>query len=69
MLGCSIILADLEITQGRLRQAQRTYETALELAAGEDPGMRGIRDMHTGLAEIAVERGDLAAAREHLRRC
>ena len=69
VLGCSTILADLETTQGRLRQAQRTYETALELAAGEDPRMRGIRDIHTGLAEIAVQRGDLAAAREHLRRC
>jgi LuxR family maltose regulon positive regulatory protein len=69
VLGCSTILADLETTQGRLRQAQRTYETALELAAGEDPRMRGTRDIHTGLAEIAMERGDLAAAHEHLRRC
>ena len=68
MLGCSITLADLEATQGRLRQAQRTYEHALELAAGDDPGLRGTRDMHVGLAEIAVERDDLAAAREHLRR-
>src|SRR4051794_21244803 len=69
VLGCSTILGDLETTQGRLGQSQRTYETALELAAGEDPRMRGTRDVHTGLAEIAVERGDLAAAHEHLRRC
>ena len=68
VLGCSIILADLELTQGRLRQAQRTYERALDLAIGEDPGMRGIRDMHTGLSQIALERNELAAAREHLRR-
>jgi len=68
VLGCSIILADLETTQGRLRQAQRTFESALELAAGEDPGMRGTRDMHTGLAHLAVERNDLTGAAEHLRR-
>ena len=29
--------------------------------------MRGTRDMHTGLAQLALERGDLAAAAEHLR--
>ena len=68
VLGCSITLADLEATQGRLRQAQRTSERALELAAVEDPRMRGTRDMHTGLAQIAVERNDLAGAAEHLRR-
>ena len=37
VLGCSTILADLETAQGRLGQAQRTYETALERAGGENP--------------------------------
>ena len=68
VLGCSIILADIEITQGKLRRAQRTFESALELAAGEDPGMRGTRDMYTGLAQLAVERNDLTGAAGHLRR-
>ena len=68
VLGCSVILADLETTRGRLRQAEQTFQLALELAAVEDPRMRGTRDMHTGLAQLAVERNDLAAAAEHLRR-
>ena len=67
VLGCTITLADIEATQGRLRLAQRTYESALDLAAVE-PGMRGVRDMHTGLAQIAVERNDLLGATEHLGR-
>ncbi|MFI7065808.1 LuxR C-terminal-related transcriptional regulator [Kribbella sp. NPDC050124] len=66
VLGCSITLADLELTQGRLRQAQRTYERALELSAGQ--GLRGTRDMYVGLSQIALERNDLAAATEYLRR-
>jgi LuxR family transcriptional regulator, maltose regulon positive regulatory protein len=68
VLGCSITLADIESTQGRLHQAQRTYENALELATGEDLGLRGTRDMYVGLSQIALERNDLAAATEHLRR-
>ena len=32
VLGCSITLADLRITQGRLRDAMRTYEHALQVA-------------------------------------
>ncbi|MGW1342726.1 LuxR C-terminal-related transcriptional regulator [Kribbella sp. NPDC002412] len=66
VLGCSITLADLETTQGRLRQAQRTYERALELATGQ--GLRGTRDMYVGLSQIALERNDLTTAAEHLRR-
>jgi LuxR family maltose regulon positive regulatory protein len=69
VLGCSITLADIESTQGRLRQAQRTYEHALDLAGGHDSGMRGTRDMHVGLSRLAWERNDLVVATEHLRRC
>ena len=68
VLGCTITLADIETTQGRLHTAQQTYQRALDLAVQADPGMRGMRDMHTGLSQIAVERNDLAAAAEHLRR-
>ena len=32
ILGCSIALADIRITQGRLGEAMRTYEQALQLA-------------------------------------
>ncbi len=33
VLGCSIGLADMQVAQGRLRAAQRTFEYALELAS------------------------------------
>jgi LuxR family maltose regulon positive regulatory protein len=68
VLGCTIALADLETTQGTLNRAQRTYEHALDLAGQHDPGMRGTRDMYVGLCRLAVERNDLAAAAEYLRR-
>ena len=68
VLGCCITLADIESAQGRLRQAQRTYEHALELAGGPGPVLRGTADMHVGLSRIALQRNDLVAAAEHLRR-
>jgi LuxR family maltose regulon positive regulatory protein len=69
VLGCAITLADLRATQGRLREVERTYRDALDLAArhSDDP-MRGTPDMHVGLSEVCGERGDLPAAEEHLRR-
>ena len=69
VLGCAIALADLEVTQGKLRQAERTFRDALALADGREPVLRGTRDMHVGLSQLALERNDLAAASEHLRRC
>ncbi|RZU11047.1 LuxR family maltose regulon positive regulatory protein [Kribbella rubisoli] len=65
VLGCSVTLADLEITQGRLRRAQATLERALDIAG---PGMRGTSDMYVGLSRIAWERNDLDAATDYLRR-
>jgi LuxR family maltose regulon positive regulatory protein len=68
VLGCAITLADLQVTQGRLRDAERTYRETLHLAARQSPGpLRGTPDMHVGLSLIQHERGDLAAAAEHLR--
>ncbi len=64
VLGCSITLADIQITQGRLDEALRTYEQALLLG----PELRGNADMYVGMSMIAVERNDLTAAAEHLRR-
>jgi LuxR family transcriptional regulator, maltose regulon positive regulatory protein len=66
-VGGSIALADIRIAQGRLREAMRTYEHALQLAAEQgDPAMRGTADMYVGMSELHRERGDLNAAREHL---
>ena len=68
VLGCSITLGDLRITQGRLADARRTFEDALRLAAEREPDgvMRGTADMLVGLSQVALERHDLAAAAELL---
>jgi LuxR family maltose regulon positive regulatory protein len=68
VLGCSITLADLRTTQGRLRDARATYEKALALAASGHDVVRGTPDMHTGLSALHLERNDIAAAEGHLRR-
>lgn len=66
VLGCSITLADLELTQGRLDDAERTFERALDRAGS--PAMRGTADMWVGLARIAWHRGDLTRTAELLRK-
>ena len=60
ILGCSIALADIRSTQGRLGEALRTLEQALQLA-GEQGGsvLRGTADMYVGMSEIVRERDDL----------
>ena len=66
-LGCTLALADIRITQGRLRQAKRTYEQALQHAAEQGgPVPRGTADMHVGMSRIHCERNDLEAAMRHL---
>src|SRR6266700_5302529 len=66
-LGCTIALADIRIAQGRLREAMRTYEQALQLAAERGaPVLRGTADMHVGLSQLHRERNDLHAAMQHL---
>ena len=68
ILGCAVTLADLQLTRGALRDAERTYRNALDLAARQPAApLRGTPDMHVGLSMLHVERGDLAAAAEHLR--
>ncbi|MEP7356627.1 MAG: LuxR C-terminal-related transcriptional regulator [Anaerolineales bacterium] len=68
-IGCAIALADIRIAQGRLAEAMRTYEQALQLALGRDgPVLRGTADVYIGMSELLRERNDLSAATEHLRR-
>ncbi|MBO0814456.1 MAG: tetratricopeptide repeat protein, partial [Actinobacteria bacterium] len=69
ILGCSIALADIRSTQGRLGEALRTFEQALQLAGGQGgPVLRGTADMYVGMSEIARERDDLPAAARLLQR-
>lgn len=66
-VGGAIALADIRIIQGRLREAMRTYEQALQLAADHgDPDMRGTADMYVGMSEIHLEHNELDAALQSL---
>jgi LuxR family transcriptional regulator, maltose regulon positive regulatory protein len=68
-VGGSIALADVRIAQGRLREAMRTYEHALQLATDQgDPVMRGTADMYVGMSELHREHDDLHTATQHLLR-
>ena len=68
ILGCAVTLADLQLTRGALRDAERTYRNALDLAARQPAApLRGMPDMYVGLSMIHAERGDLTAAAEQLR--
>ena len=68
-IGGAIALADIRIAQGRLREAMRTYEQALQLATEQgEPVLRGTADMYVGMSELYRERNDLNAATQHLLR-
>src|SRR5580704_9499820 len=67
--GCAIALADIRRTQGRLGEAMRTYEQALQRASQPgEPVLRGTADMYVGMSEIHRERDDLPAATQQLLR-
>jgi LuxR family maltose regulon positive regulatory protein len=69
IFGCSIALADIWSAQGRLGEAMRTYQQALQ-GAPEEGGLvlRGTADMHVGMSEVHRERDNLPAATRHLLR-
>jgi LuxR family maltose regulon positive regulatory protein len=66
VVGGAIVSADIRLAAARLGDAERLYEDGLELATRTQPPLRGATDMHTGLADIAYQRGNLADARTHL---
>jgi LuxR family maltose regulon positive regulatory protein len=67
--GCAIALADIRIAQGRLGDAMRTYEQALQRVAEHGgPVLRGTADMYVGMSELHRERDDLPAATRSLQR-
>jgi LuxR family maltose regulon positive regulatory protein len=66
-VGGGVVLADIRIAQGRLREARRTYERGLQLAREQGtPTLRGTADMYVGLSELEREHNDLHAATQHL---
>ncbi len=66
-IGGAIVLADIQIAQGRLHEAMTTYERALQWAT--EPGapvLRGAADMHVGMSSLYREHNDLKTATQHL---
>jgi len=67
IFGCAIALADIWLAQGRLGEAMRTYEQALQRAPEQGgPVLRGTADMYVGMSEVDRERDNLHAATRHL---
>jgi LuxR family maltose regulon positive regulatory protein len=66
VVGCAIAVADLRIAQGRLRDAEAVYQSALGLATSREPVLRGAADMHVGLSALHREHGDIDAAKHAL---
>lgn len=67
MLATTVVLADMLIPQGRLREAHRSYEQTLQLAAEQgEPPPQSTADLHVGLSELLRERNELPAAAGHL---
>lgn len=68
-LGCTIALADIQIAQGRLREAMRIYEQALQLAPESGASnLRGTADMFVGMSGLHREHDELNAALQCLQR-
>jgi LuxR family maltose regulon positive regulatory protein len=66
-IGGAIVLADIQIAQGRLHEAMSTYERALQWAT--EPGapvQRGAADMYVGMSDLYREHNDLKTAMQHL---
>jgi LuxR family transcriptional regulator, maltose regulon positive regulatory protein len=66
-IGGAIVLADIQIAQGRLHEAMTTYERALRWAT--EPGapvQRGAADMYVGMSDLYREYNDLKIATQHL---
>ena len=67
VIGGSVTLADIRITQGRLREAMGIYERGLRLATKQGaPVLRGAADMHVGMSGLCYERNELNTAEQHL---
>ncbi len=66
VVGGAITTADLLLAQGRLRDAESVYRDGLERGTRAGTILRGVADMHVGLATTAYERGDLHAAEAQL---
>ena len=61
------VLAEIRVAQGRLHEAESTYQQSLQLATEQgQPVPLGTAVLYTGLSELRREQDDLEAATQHL---
>jgi len=70
-LGATVVLAGMWLARGRPAEARRLYERALAVAerhgtVSSNTVLSTTGDLHTGLADMLREQGDLDAAGNHL---
>ncbi len=60
-------LAEIIATQGRLREAERTYKQSIQLASTHDQSVRHVTaNLYLGLGLLCHEKGDQQSAAQHL---
>jgi len=67
VIGGTLVLADIRVVQGRLRDVKKLYEESLHLAQKQgEPVLIGTADLYVGLSDLSRRRGDLETAARHL---
>lgn len=67
IISFSSYLTDIMVSQGRLRETERTYTKLLEFVNKQDTStVKESAVLHLGLSEIYLEQGDMEAAKFHL---
>jgi LuxR family transcriptional regulator, maltose regulon positive regulatory protein len=68
-IGTTVVLADIRLALGRLRQAIHTIEQLLQFVMDQgEPIYPDTADLHRGLCELYLTQGSLEAAAQHLQR-
>jgi LuxR family maltose regulon positive regulatory protein len=68
-ISTTVVLADIRLALGRLHDAIRTIEQLLQFVMDQgEPISPDTADLHRGLSELYLERGNLEAAAQHLQR-
>ncbi len=61
-------LAGIMVAQGRLREAERTYQQSIQLASTHDQVRHVTANLYLGLGLLCHEQGDQQSAAQHLRK-